>query len=317
MQDTIFIQIASYRDPELVPTINDCLEKASNPDRLRFGICWQNCKEDDFDNLEAFKGDSRFRILDVDYKDSQGCCWARSSTQKLWDGEKYTLQIDSHMRFHPNWDKLMIDYLNKCDSEKPILTSYPNGYEYDSSAALLTQPLIMKVTGFDDDCIPTLESEYLEKDWMLLKKPVPGGFLAAGFVFTYGKFCEECLYDPNLYFNGEEITLAARAFTYGYDIFHPHKNIIWHLYNTPKIEHRRVTHWKDHSFAEKDKTSRERIRKLFGIRCEREDLGIYGFGKQRTFEEYQEHAGIDIPNKKILKKFEYSAPTIMEYLQSK
>ena len=34
----IFVQIASYRDPELVPTIKSMLENAKKPKNLRFGI---------------------------------------------------------------------------------------------------------------------------------------------------------------------------------------------------------------------------------------------------------------------------------------
>ena len=30
-KNTIFIQIASYRDPQLVPTIKDCLKNAKYP----------------------------------------------------------------------------------------------------------------------------------------------------------------------------------------------------------------------------------------------------------------------------------------------
>ena len=37
----IFIRIASYRDPELIPTLRDCIEKSDNPDNLVFSICWQ------------------------------------------------------------------------------------------------------------------------------------------------------------------------------------------------------------------------------------------------------------------------------------
>jgi hypothetical protein len=37
----IFIQIASYRDPELTPTIKSCLENAKYPENLVFGICRQ------------------------------------------------------------------------------------------------------------------------------------------------------------------------------------------------------------------------------------------------------------------------------------
>jgi len=34
---SIFVQIASYRDPELIPTIKDLIEKAHHPENLK--IC--------------------------------------------------------------------------------------------------------------------------------------------------------------------------------------------------------------------------------------------------------------------------------------
>ena len=81
---TIFVQIASYRDPELLHTIKDALDKASNPDRLVFGICWQHSTEDAWDSLEQYQNDPRFRILDVNYKEAQGACWARNQIQQLY-----------------------------------------------------------------------------------------------------------------------------------------------------------------------------------------------------------------------------------------
>ena len=56
----IFIQIASYRDPQLVPTIKDCIEKAKYPENLIFAITWQHSLEDEWDNLNEFNGDDRF-----------------------------------------------------------------------------------------------------------------------------------------------------------------------------------------------------------------------------------------------------------------
>ena len=41
-KDTIFVQIASYRDPQLLPTLKDMLDKAKYPDNLRIGISWQH-----------------------------------------------------------------------------------------------------------------------------------------------------------------------------------------------------------------------------------------------------------------------------------
>jgi hypothetical protein len=98
----IFVQIASYRDPELLPTIKDCLDKAKYPENLTFGICWQR---DEHESLGEFKDDDRFQIIDVPWHESKGLCWARSLIQKLWNGEKYTMQLDSHHRFAQNWDE--------------------------------------------------------------------------------------------------------------------------------------------------------------------------------------------------------------------
>ncbi len=59
----IFVQIASYRDPQLIPTIKSMLENAKKPKNLRFGIARQFNPEDGFDDLSEFNGDKRFRIL--------------------------------------------------------------------------------------------------------------------------------------------------------------------------------------------------------------------------------------------------------------
>ena len=42
----IFVSIAAYRDPELLPTLRDMFSKAKYPDLLRIGICWQKTPEE-------------------------------------------------------------------------------------------------------------------------------------------------------------------------------------------------------------------------------------------------------------------------------
>jgi hypothetical protein len=59
------------------------------------------------------------------------------------------------------------------------------------------------------------------------KQPMRVRFLAAGFLFTPGRFVREVPYDPELYFTGEESAMTVPAFTNGYDLFHPAENIIW------------------------------------------------------------------------------------------
>ena len=38
----IFVQIPSYRDPQLIPTIKNCIDKSKNPKKLVFSIAWQH-----------------------------------------------------------------------------------------------------------------------------------------------------------------------------------------------------------------------------------------------------------------------------------
>ncbi len=54
----IFVQIASYRDPQLIVTVEQMLDLADNPGVFNFGICWQHDETEDitkFDKLNNFK----------------------------------------------------------------------------------------------------------------------------------------------------------------------------------------------------------------------------------------------------------------------
>ena len=67
----IFIQIASYRDPQLITTLRDCISNAKYPENLVFSIAWQHSVEDEWDSLYEYKNDKRFRVLDINYKDAK------------------------------------------------------------------------------------------------------------------------------------------------------------------------------------------------------------------------------------------------------
>ena len=46
MSSTIFVQIAAYRDPDLPATLHNLIDRAAQPERLRFGICLQLAADD-------------------------------------------------------------------------------------------------------------------------------------------------------------------------------------------------------------------------------------------------------------------------------
>jgi hypothetical protein len=296
----IFIQIASYRDPELVKTIKSIIDNAKNPKNLRFGICRQYHPEDGFDSLEEYKDDKRFRVIDVLYSESKGVCWARNLTQTLYEGEEYTMQIDSHMRFEKNWDSefiKMIKQLQKDGFEKPLLTGYVSSFNPNNDPAeRVKEPWRMVFDRF----IPEGAVFFLPETipgWEKLKKPIPARFYSAHFCFTLGQFSEEVQHDPEFYFHGEEISIAVRAYTWGYDLFHPHKTLVWHEYT----RNGRTKQWDDDpDWGNKNVRSHQKNRKLFGMDGEGTmDMGKYGFGPIRTLREYEIYAGIRFDNRSV------------------
>ena len=299
----IFIQIASYRDPELLPTIRDCINKAKYPENLTFGICWQR---DENETMGEFSKDERFRILDYHWSKSKGLCWARSEIQKLWRGEKYTLQLDSHHRFLQDWDVELIDMMNLTGSKKPIITSYAGMYRPSDNQLLNIEPYKMVASNFTPGGTILFRPHSIE-GWENLTSPIPARFVSGHFFFTIGEHCEEYKYDPNIYFAGDEISLSIRSYTLGYDLFHPHKTIIWHEYTREG----RTKHWTDFDgnnaekgivekpWWEMDNDSKRRLRHMLQEEDNGIDLGIYGLGNVRSHHDYERYAGINFLNRKL------------------
>jgi len=131
-KNTIFVQCASYRDPQLVPTLDDLFKNADKPNNLNVCIAFQNSKEDEFTkDIEKYRNDKRVNILDIPYTESRGACWARNKIQQEYNNEKYTLQLDSHHRFVKGWDTKcikMLKDLQKRGYKKPLITSYIPSY---------------------------------------------------------------------------------------------------------------------------------------------------------------------------------------------
>ena len=295
----IFIQIASYRDSQLILTVKDCIKNAKNPDKLVFGICWQ--RSDDDNSMDEFKNDSRFKIVDVPYSESKGTCWARNKIQQLYSGEKYTLQIDSHMRFASNWDETLIEMIDQLQSKgykKPLLTTYAPSFNPENDPAeRIQKPWRMAFDRF----IPEGAVFFLPEDmpdWEKLDAPVPARFYSAHLCFTLGEFSNEVQHNPEYYFHGEEISIAVRAYTHGYDLFHPHKAVIWHEYTRKG----RTKQWDDDKdWGNKNSHSHLTNRKLFGMDGEKQEGhdGEYGFGNVRTLRDYEEYAGLMFSDRSV------------------
>jgi hypothetical protein len=226
-------------------------------------------------------------LLKIPATESRGCNWARQQLQRHWAGEEYTLFLDSHHRFIPGWDETLVrlhQQLRDCGVERPILTGYLPPYDpahdpdgrvravYRMDLVERRLGLMFRLTGHP---IP---------GWRRLTAPVPACFASLHLLFAEGSFNEVVPFDPEIYFFADEVAIALRSFTRGYDLFHPHLMLGWHLYDRST----RGTHWADHPrSAQQQRRSLARLHALY----DGSERGIYGVGDQRTTSDYESLAG--------------------------
>ncbi|MFC0097868.1 GlcNAc-transferase family protein [Micromonospora marina] len=284
---SIFVSVASYRDAELVPTVRDCLAKAARPDRVRIVVCWQHRGDED---VSAIAADPRVELLDVDARASRGACWARAQVMGHYAGEDWFLQVDSHTRFAPDWDARLLTLAAGTGAGKPVITGYPPRYEPADDLPGDGLPAETIVRGWTGDGLPVLGQRPMTDR---SRPTVPARFVAGGFLFAPGSLVREVPYDPRIYFLGEELTMSVRAFTWGYDLFHPTEALAWHHY----LREGSPRHWTDHTSTAGtpgwwtlDRASRRRV----GVLLRRPNFGRYGLGRVRPLAEYLAHAGCDL-----------------------
>jgi hypothetical protein len=286
---TIFISIAAYRDPELVPTIEHALARARWPGELRFGVCWQHGAGEA--PPPALDG-GRMRVIDVPWRESGGACWARAEVMKLHDGEDWFLQLDSHHRFADGWDAILLDQAEKSGAARPVLTTYAAPYDPAATLSHDPAPTRMRFDCFTAQGIPTFQFGDIaaaERNGA----PIRARFVSGHLLFAPASFITDVPYDPELYFIGEEISLAVRAFTHGYDLFHPGAHVAWHEYTRLG----RTKHWDDHvagnpvaqPWHERDAVSLAKVQRFLTVR----PIGPFACGDQRSVDEYEVYAGID------------------------
>lgn len=298
-QPRIFVSIASYCDPALPRTLDNCLAMARHPENLRFGTCWQ-FDDDQEINLGRFKADRRFRFSEHSYQESQGGSWARSIAQQFWDGEDYALQVDSHMALARGWDISLIRMMRTLPADKPLITMIAPLFRNDDKNNVRRQThLGIRSTKLADWKEQLGWAPWF--DWGERNTQSPGRcrFLSGQFVFTLGLWTDEVRQDPQHYYWGEEFALTLRSFTHGYDLFLPDEIVAWHMEHLDRPPRR---HWEhgEEAVRSKNRLAFERLRKLAysDDPQDQECLGPYGLGRQRSRKEYERFAGIDLKNKR-------------------
>lgn len=302
---TIFVSVASYRDPETFMTVSDLLGKAKHPERVYVGVLSQIDRRKESTFLAPFG--KRIRQEVMDYKDSKGVCWARSRIlTKLREKEEFVFQIDSHSRFKKDWDTTLLTMYNQIGNYNAVISYYPPNYtpgkEIDYNDNSYIYFLIKELR---DPGIPRYSSGVLPFVDRHINDCKTIG-VAGGCIFGHRSVFDRVPYDPNLYFFGEEPSYHLRLFTHGIDSYAPNNNFMYHYYNVDTDRNKRVLHWDDHNSKvnQYNYIAYDRLRYLFNLggitnQNHLKDINKYGLGRVRTLQEWQQKLNIDLKKKHI------------------
>ena len=297
---TIFVSIVSYRDPQCSKTIRDLFERAALPHRVFVGVVLQNHPTEDADcaaGASAVGGrPAQVREMHCDFREAKGPTWARHRAAQLYGGEDYVLQIDSHMRFRDGWDAYLLAQLAACPSPRALLTAYPPGFALPYAGPPADErSTLLCAKSVDDDGMLRIAGKRLAA---VSETPVPSLFWAAGFNFCPAQVMLGVPYDgatPQLFF-GEEIGMAARLWTAGWDFYTPGRAVVFHLWSR---DHRpSFRELSTQATAREQLASLARVRRLLRLDAagpddDSGDFAVCGLGSARTLAEFEAFIGVD------------------------
>ncbi|KAL7445913.1 hypothetical protein ACHAXM_011732 [Skeletonema potamos] len=284
----------------------------------------------DVNGIEQFCDDPEYskycdsgqiRALYVNETESNGPTTARYFASKLWGGETYFLQADAHLRFAPEWDRLYAEEVKAAKSyPKAVLSSYPPGFSEEDP------PYQGGSTG-TRLCTCQFSTSDVEHHIIRINTgevcgahaaaPTQIAYIAAGFFFARAEFLTDVPFDPFLpwCFMGEEIALSLRAWTHGWDIYAPRKNLIAHQYRPGRMGLPKFWENTGRVFGrpgpgfntQLQSISLKRVKYMVGYKDTTkeglENLGHsvvltdfqhYGPGETRTMDEFLKHVNIDM-----------------------
>jgi hypothetical protein len=232
-KEEIFCAVTAYNEKFLDRMIEDAYEKAHNPDALHFGIFNHKTEGNEFEDFSRY---NNVKVINVRFNQPLGAAYGRLSASMLHDGQKYFSQMDAHLLFYKDWDKILLeDYLLlKEYVDKPILAqslvcheaSVYEDYSYQKSLIERQKayPLRLNDSG---DTSADISREDEEK---FLGKFLEHTLMFAGTeFFTSSDYIYEISYDPFVMYLPEQELSALRAGTRGYRFFSNGYSTMSHL----------------------------------------------------------------------------------------
>ncbi len=226
---SIFVSIASFKDPEIFSTVFDLYDKARNPSRVYAGVLLQDTVSV-LNNFKVHFTNPNIKFKHLLPEQAQGCGWARNYIMKnLYKNEDYFLLVDSHSKFKKGWDDEYINMLNNTPT-KSVLSGFPRHYEFKEPYDVYSQrnlcsiyipndiPFVGKFNGPHEQKLAKKENERIMN-------------ISGGNMFGSKEVVSALVInDFNYYGNCEQELYSLLLYQCGFDIYAPSENLVWHKY---------------------------------------------------------------------------------------
>lgn len=306
----IFINIPSYKDPEIWLTIDNFIKNARNPERVFFGVTLQS--EDIKRDYKILRNYTNVSMDIVEPGSIIGCQPARKNSHQFYKNEEYYLNMDSHMRSIKNWDSEIIkEYeLNKSEYGISVFTGYAPPYELEDGVDIIPDHIDSNPTFYMSD--PNVESFYAKlvpqftPQYSNPGKNVLSPYVSGHFFFTERHVIEKVPFMSEITFTEEEPLMALRFFTAGFNLVTPKKVFVYHRYG----RNGRRLFWED--FPDKFYPEHNNSRNFFEEVVTKNIIDPKGgLFTERSLDDYEKYSGIYF-REKILTKVgnnpEYAIP---------
>ena len=280
---SIFIQIASFNDEELLKTINDAINKSSGLNLINFGVheCYIESKtEINLPNVKAIYSKAPENI---------GVGVSRYLANQLYSGEDYYLQIDAHSRFSKNWDQELIENVDKYSDlgMKCVLTLYPPGFHYVDGEEVYDKNINISTVAIKKHAEKIPESLIFDLHSNPDASTVCSQMVSAAFIFGPGEI-SNVKQNPAVFFWGEETLKAASLFTNGFNIMSPDKAVVFHLYGSNSNRKPVWTYYPE-LCDQKEEFSKVAIKLILSEKR----IGPRELGSERTLDDFGRYIGVD------------------------
>jgi len=243
---TIFVSIVSYRDFDVINTINDLFDKAEFPRRVIAGVFLQDTTEE-IERITKWITNHSYskniKLKTIIYSDAQGCGWARNYLLKnIYIDSDYFFCIDSHSRFLKKWDTEYINLHNGLPS-KGVISVFPQSFEFDESYETYTQNTIPHIY------TPIVPIWYEHRTAGNHQRAALVDYekimtISGGNFFGEGNIAHILKVDMYFIPTEEQELYSLLLYKSGYDIFAVTKNIVWHKYvPDSKSSYRELCDW--------------------------------------------------------------------------